>query len=174
MIMVAAKSHQNTREMSSTERLATGYDSEIVRVRQDQSIAESQLRDYRERLGKSFAHDGYLSELTSLRDHLKAGLSATAHDASNENGPTVSELAERIKALKAANTIEATPDGPTGNCLFRSGAGRCRPRARRAPKARTARLLHVVHHDHDVSIPTLNRCCAGRFAHPEMVLARTS
>jgi hypothetical protein len=47
--------------------------------------------------------------LTSLRDQLKAGLSATAHDASNENGPTVSELADRVKALKAANTIEATP-----------------------------------------------------------------
>jgi hypothetical protein len=46
--------------------------------------------------------------LTSLRDQLKAGLSATAHDASNENGPTVSELAERVKALKAANTIETS------------------------------------------------------------------
>ena len=44
-----------------------------------------------------------------MRDQLKAGLSATAHDASNENGPTVSELADRVKALKVANTIEATP-----------------------------------------------------------------
>jgi hypothetical protein len=47
--------------------------------------------------------------LTSLRDQLKAGLSATAHDASNESGPTVSELAERVKALKAANTVEIAP-----------------------------------------------------------------
>ena len=78
-------------------------------VRQDLAIAESQLRDYRERLGKPFAHEHYLSEFTSLRDQLKAGLSATAHDASNENGPTVSELADRVKALKAANTIETTP-----------------------------------------------------------------
>jgi hypothetical protein len=91
------------------ERLATGYGSECVRVRQDLGVAESQLRDYRERLGKPFAHDAYLSELTSLRDQLKAGLSATAHDASDEDGPTVSELAARVKALKAANTIEATP-----------------------------------------------------------------
>ena len=80
-----------------------------MRVRQDLAIAESQLRDYRERLGKPYAHEHYLSELTSLRDQLKAGLSATAHDASNENGPTVSELADRVKALKAANTIETTP-----------------------------------------------------------------
>ncbi len=49
-----------------------------VRVRQDLSIAESQLRDYQARLGKPFLHDVYLSELTSLRDQLKAGLSATA------------------------------------------------------------------------------------------------
>lgn len=47
--------------------------------------------------------------MTSLRDQLKAGLSATQHDGGEENGPTVSELAERVKALKAAITIEATP-----------------------------------------------------------------
>ncbi len=105
-----SRDHQGPRAvLNALERLATGYGSECVRVRQDLAIAESQLRDYRERLGKPFAHDAYLSELTSLRDQLKAGLSATAHDASNEDGPTVSELADRVKALKAANTIETTP-----------------------------------------------------------------
>jgi N12 class adenine-specific DNA methylase len=105
-----SRDHQGPRAvLNALERVATGYGSECVRVRQDLAIAESQLRDYRERLGKPFTHDAYLSELTSLRDQLKAGLSATAHDASNEDGPTVSELADRVKALKAANTIEATP-----------------------------------------------------------------
>jgi hypothetical protein len=105
-----SRDHQGPRAvLNALERLATGYGSECVRVRQDLAIAESQLRDYRERLGKPFAHEHYLSEMTNLRDQLKAGLSATAHDASNENGPTVSELADRVKALKAANTIEATP-----------------------------------------------------------------
>jgi hypothetical protein len=105
-----SRDHQGPRAvLNALERLATGYGSECVRVRQDLGVAESQLRDYRERLGKPFAHEHYLSELTSLRDQLKAGLSATAHDASNENGPTVSELADRVKALKAAHTIEATP-----------------------------------------------------------------
>jgi hypothetical protein len=47
--------------------------------------------------------------LTSLRDQLKAGLSTTAHDASKENRPTVSELADRVKTLKAAHTIDTTP-----------------------------------------------------------------
>ena len=95
--------------LNALERLASSYGSECVRVRQDLSIAESQLRDYQARLGKSFPYDAYLSELTSLRDQLKAGLSATAHQPENEEGPSASELAEKIKALKAANTIEATP-----------------------------------------------------------------
>ena len=64
--------------LNALERLATGYGSECVRVEAGPAIAESQLRDYRERLGKPFAHDAYLSELTNLRDQLKAGLSATA------------------------------------------------------------------------------------------------
>jgi hypothetical protein len=47
--------------------------------------------------------------LTGLRDLLKAGLSATAHESSDDKGPGVSELAERIKTLKAAHSIDATP-----------------------------------------------------------------
>ena len=50
-----------------------------------------------------------LSELTSLRDELKAGLSATAQMHDDEAGPSVSDLAGRIKALNAAHSIEATP-----------------------------------------------------------------
>jgi N12 class adenine-specific DNA methylase len=95
--------------LNALERLANAYGSECVRVRQDLSIAESQLRDYQARLGKPFLHDAYLSELTSLRDQLKAGLSATAQMQGDEAGPNVSELAEKIKALKAAHSIEATP-----------------------------------------------------------------
>lgn len=105
-----SREHQGPRAvLNALERLATGYASECVRVRQDLSIAESQLRDYQARLGNPFQHDAYLSELTGLRDQLKAGLSATAHQPDSEAGPSVSELADKIKALKAINTIEATP-----------------------------------------------------------------
>jgi hypothetical protein len=45
--------------------------------------------------------------LTGLRDQFKAGLSAAAHEAGEGKEPSVPELASRIKALKAANTIEA-------------------------------------------------------------------
>ena len=74
-----SREHQGPRAvLNALERLANAYGTECVRVRQDLAIAESQLRDYQARLGKPFLHDAYLSELTSLRDQLKAGLSATA------------------------------------------------------------------------------------------------
>jgi len=47
--------------------------------------------------------------LTSLRDQLKSGLSASAQTQGEEAGPSVSDLADKIKALKAAHSIEATP-----------------------------------------------------------------
>lgn len=105
-----SKDHQGPRAvLNALERIASGYAAETLRVRQDQSIAESQLRDYQARLGQPFPHEAYLSELTNLRDQLKAGLSARSHDSAVEKEPSVSELADRIKALKSANTIEATP-----------------------------------------------------------------
>jgi len=105
-----SREHQGPRAvLNALERLASAYGSESVRVRQDLTIAESQLRDYQARLGKPFLHEAYLSELTSLRDQLKAGLSASAHESGNEAGPSVSELAGKIKSLKASHTIEATP-----------------------------------------------------------------
>jgi hypothetical protein len=105
-----SRDHQGPRAVfNALERLAGAYGSECVRVRQDLAIAESQLRDYQARLGKPFTHDAYLSELTNLRDQLKAGLSATVSVQEDESKSTVSEFAERIKALKAAHSIEATP-----------------------------------------------------------------
>ncbi len=106
-----SREHQGPRAvLNALDRVATGYSSESVRVRQDLDIAESQLRDYQARLGKPFTHETYLAELTSLRDQLKAVLSgSTPHQSDKQEGPRASELAEKIKALKAANTIEATP-----------------------------------------------------------------
>ncbi len=105
-----SREHQGSRAvLNALERMANAYSSECNRIQQDLSIAESQLRDYQARLGKPFLHDAYLSELTNLRDQLKAGLSGTSHQPAKEDGPSVSELAERIKSLKAAHSIDATP-----------------------------------------------------------------
>ncbi len=104
-----SKNHQGPRAvLNALERLATGYGDDIERVRQDRAIAEGQLRDYQARLGRPFPHDTYLCELTALRDHLKAGLSTSAHQPEDGEGPSASELAERIKTLRAANTVEAS------------------------------------------------------------------
>jgi hypothetical protein len=96
--------------LNAVERLASGYGSECERVRQELAIAEAQLRDYRERLGKPFSHEHYLNQLASLRDQLKGGLSAPPPGQEGKEGPTVAELAAKIKELKAGNTIEAAPD----------------------------------------------------------------
>lgn len=95
--------------LNAFERLANGYGSEMTRLRQDLSIAEGQLRDYQARLGKPFEHEQYLSELTTLRDQLKAGLSATAQAQDDEAGQAVAATADKIKAIKAAHSIETTP-----------------------------------------------------------------
>src|ERR1700680_621199 len=73
--------HQGPRAvLNALERLANAYGSECTRVPQDLAIAESQLRDYQARVGKPFIHDAYLSELTTLRDQLKGGLSGILPD----------------------------------------------------------------------------------------------
>ena len=75
-------------------------------TQQDLSIAEGQLNDYRARVGTKFTHESYLARLTELRDQLRAGLSGSTP----EEGPSVADLAEQIKTLKAGNTIEAAPE----------------------------------------------------------------
>jgi hypothetical protein len=105
-----SREHQGPRAvLNALERLANSYGSDCDRIRQDLAIAEAQLRDYHARLGKPFMLETYLLELTALRDQLKAGLSSTVHEPGKDDGPSVSEVAERIKALKTANSIEATP-----------------------------------------------------------------
>ena len=62
-----------------------------------------------------FTGRSHQNDLTDLRDRLKAGLSQATPAAQQAAGDTetVAELAERIKALKAAHTIEAAPERTT-------------------------------------------------------------
>src|SRR5262249_17438879 len=106
-----SREHQGPRAvLNALERLTGGYGAECSRVRQELSVAEAQFRDYQARLGAPFPHDSYLSKLTALRDQLKMGLSGAAPEPGTEPMPAVSELAERIKVLKAVHTIEATAE----------------------------------------------------------------
>lgn len=107
--MLSREHHGPRAVLNAIDKLVGGYTSEIDRVRQDLGIAEGQLRDYQPRLGIPFSHESYLSDLTTLRDQLKAGLSGNK-DPNDESQPDVAELAENIKSLKAAQTIESAPD----------------------------------------------------------------
>ena len=104
--------------LNALARLAESYPGQIATAAADLEIARAQLRDHEARRGRPFAHDGYLSELTTLRDQLKAGLSQATSPATSAGQalpcpPPVSELAERIKSLRSAHTIDAAPERTT-------------------------------------------------------------
>jgi hypothetical protein len=104
--MLSRDHHGPRAVLNAIERLASSYDQQAETARQELAIAEGQLRDHEARIGRRFLHDAYMRELTDLRDQLKAGLS----QATPEPGTvTVAELAERIKTLHAAHTIDAVP-----------------------------------------------------------------
>lgn len=101
-------SHGPRAVLNALDRLCAGYDDDMFRLRQDLSIAESQLRDYQTRIGKPFVHEAYQAELTALRDRLKATLAGTTTEPTTGTpATTAATLADRIMALKAAHTVEA-------------------------------------------------------------------
>jgi hypothetical protein len=95
--------------LNALDRLTGGYASDCVRVQKELGITESQLRDYRARLGSAFLHEGYLAELTGLRDRLKAALSGDGRDSEAGSAESASEPAQSIKNLNAGQTIDSSP-----------------------------------------------------------------
>lgn len=96
--------------LNAVERTVAGYAGEREKTQRDLDIAQGQLSDYDARLGGTFAHAAYLEELTRLRDRLETRLSATAPTPETDALPPVHVLVGRIKALKAAHTLDATPE----------------------------------------------------------------
>ena len=92
--------------LNALERLANGYDHDCRHLRADIGVKQGQFHDYESRVGKPFAHAEYMSQLSDLRDQLRLGLS----EKPPEGQTPVAELAERIKALREANTVEAAPE----------------------------------------------------------------
>lgn len=92
--------------LNALERLADGYESDIRHLKAEITLKEGQLRDFDTRLGATFAHEEYASQLADLRDQLKLGLS--------ENPPEgltpVAELASKIEVLRSSNMVEAAPE----------------------------------------------------------------
>jgi hypothetical protein len=89
------------------------YEAEREKTKRDLDIAQGQQRDYQARLGRGFAHEPYLEELTGLRNQLEAALAGTEQQPENPALPPVHTLVARIKALKGAHTIEPAPERST-------------------------------------------------------------
>ena len=135
-------------------------------ARQDLAIAQGQLRDYQARLGAPFPHDAYLTELTGLRDQLKAALSSTTPEPAAKPLPPAHELAERIKALKAAHTIEAAPQRLTARSAARAEepvTARIRHRVKESPAftRRRIRLFPQQQHSRHLARLRLHRRSLG-------------
>ena len=104
-----SREHRGPRAvLNALDRLAGGYRDRCEAARQDLAIAEGQLRDHEARIGRPFPHDAYRAELAGLRDRLKVGLSRATPEPGTETEP-VTELADRIKALKAGHAVDAAP-----------------------------------------------------------------
>ena len=95
--------------LNAVERLMGTAETEREKARRDLTIAQGQRRDYEAHLGATFAHATYLEELTGLRHQLEAALSHTTQEEPEGSLLTVGALVERLKALKAANTLDAIP-----------------------------------------------------------------
>ena len=101
--------------LNAVERLASETDAKRLAARSELVLAEGQLRDYQERLGKPFPHHAYQADLTDLRDRLKLALSATTPSGTAPSEPgteptaTAQELAELIRALKDKQTLDSPP-----------------------------------------------------------------
>jgi hypothetical protein len=97
-----SREHRGPRAViNALERLSGTYGSQCDHTRQELAIARNQLRDHEARSGLAFEHDAYRAELNDLRDRLKSGLSQATPEPGSDPVP-VAELAERIRALKAA------------------------------------------------------------------------
>jgi hypothetical protein len=75
-------------------------------LRQELAVTEANLQGYQLRHGAPFAHDGYLAELSAVRDQLRMALARTASDPATAQAMTAADIAERIRSLLATHTVE--------------------------------------------------------------------
>ena len=106
---LSRESHGPRAILNAADRLAGTYETQVATARTELAIAEGQRRDYEARLGAPFAHEAYMTELTYLRDRLKASLSGATPEPGAQPLPPAAEVAEQIKTLKAGHAIEPAP-----------------------------------------------------------------
>jgi hypothetical protein len=112
--MLSREHHGPRAILNALERLVGGYGSECARVRQDLSIAEAQIRDYQERLGKPFHQEGYLS--TTLR---VMGYATSTLSGADRSGLATGALAGCSLFGVRVHTITAQCIADAFSCEFR-------------------------------------------------------
>lgn len=90
--------------LNAIGRLADTYAQRIDETRSNLALAEQQLSDYRERIGKSFDQEHYIHQLKELRDQLRSALSDnSAPKQEQPASPSVGEIVESINTLRSHN-----------------------------------------------------------------------
>jgi len=92
--------------LNALDRLADAYAEQIDRTERDLTLSREQLGDYRDRIGKPFDHEATFTELSNLRNQLNTALTKSFESTADSPASTA-ELAEHIKRLLAAQTIES-------------------------------------------------------------------
>ena len=108
--VIAFGGHSVAETNDDLQALIGSAETERDTAARDLAIAQGQRRDYEARLGTTFAHAGYLAELTALRHQLETALSRPAQEGAEASLPSVGTLVERLTALHAAHILEATPE----------------------------------------------------------------
>jgi hypothetical protein len=103
-----ARDHPGPRAvLNALDRMLGTYQTQCERIVAEISLARSQLQDFQARIGKEFSQEAYFSELTQLRDQLKAALAGFSREQEGKPPVSTAELAERIKTLRSSQQIEA-------------------------------------------------------------------
>ncbi|MGL6076735.1 MAG: DEAD/DEAH box helicase family protein [Fimbriiglobus sp.] len=117
--MLSRESQGPRAVLNALGRIVGEYPETLVKARHDLALASSQLRDYEARQGVPFSHALYADELALLRDQLRIALSTSANAEADAAAPSTDDLADQIKALKAAKvheisgSVAARPRGTT-------------------------------------------------------------
>ena len=107
-----ARSHGPRAILNALERLIDTYGAQAATARQDLAIAESQLRDYQARLGHHSPTKPTWPNSANCATSSRPACPAYTPEPGAEPLPPAHETAERIKALKAAHSIEPAPAAP--------------------------------------------------------------
>ena len=95
--------------LNALDRLADEYGPERARVKREVAVAEGQLRDYQDRLGRPFEHDHYSTELAALRDQLRTSLSGKAGTPQATDPPSVADQIRALRPTARTENAERTP-----------------------------------------------------------------